>query len=212
MAEAPKPKPWNDPKLRAFAFQAILLVALAWLFWTIFDNTLINLAKRGIRTGFGFLSSEAGFGIQFSLIPYAESMSFGRVFLVGLLNTLLVSALGIVGATVLGFLVGISRLSTNWLVAKLATAYVEIFRKVLAMLEARGELTLRRKRAAIATMWDNVRTFAKTYPDEAAEIVDWIYRLDPEFRPPVRRTLAIAYKTLGFATTERLLHLRAALR
>ena len=89
--------------------------------------------------------------------------------------------------------------------------FVAIFRKVLAMLEARGELTLRRKRAAIATMWDNVRTLAKTYPDEAAEIVDWIDRLDPECRPPVLRTLAVAYKTPGCATTERPLH-EAALK
>ena len=90
--------------------------------------------------------------------------------------------------------------------------FIAIFRKALAMLETRGELTQRPKRAAIATMWADVRSFAKTYPDEAARIVDWIYRLDPEFRPPVRRALAFAYKTLGFATTERLLHLRAALR
>ena len=90
--------------------------------------------------------------------------------------------------------------------------FIAIFRKVLAMLEAREELTMRRKRAAIATVWAHVRAFAKTYPDEAAEIVDWIYRLDPEFRPPVRPTLAFAYRTLGFARTERLLKLRAALK
>lgn len=89
---------------------------------------------------------------------------------------------------------------------------ISILRKTLAMLETRGELTLRRKKAAIATMWDDVRTFARTYPDEAAEVVDWIYRLDPDFRPPVRRSLAFAYKTLGFAMTERLLQLRAALK
>jgi len=90
--------------------------------------------------------------------------------------------------------------------------FIAIYRKVLAMLDARGELTLRRKRAAIKTMWAIVRTFAKAYPDEAAEMVEWIYRLDPEFRPPVRPILSLAYKLLGFATTERLLRLRAALR
>ncbi|MBZ4110691.1 hypothetical protein, partial [Escherichia fergusonii] len=72
------------------------------------------------------------------------------------------------------------------------------------MLEARGELTLRRKRAAIAVMWPNVRAFAKTYPYEAAQIVDWIHRLDPDFKPPVRPALAVAYKLLGFAATEKL--------
>lgn len=90
--------------------------------------------------------------------------------------------------------------------------YISIFRKVLAMLEAQGELTLRRKRAAIGVLWPNVRTFAKAYPVEAAEIVDWIYRLDPEFKPPVRAVLALAYKVLGFATTERMLRLRALWR
>lgn len=87
--------------------------------------------------------------------------------------------------------------------------YISIFRKVLAILEAQGELTLRRKRAAIGVLWPNVRTFAKAYPAEAAEIVDWIYRLDPEFEPPVRPVLTLAYKVLGFATTERLLRLGA---
>lgn len=90
--------------------------------------------------------------------------------------------------------------------------YIAIFRKVLGMLEARGELTLRRKRAAIAVMWPNVRTFAKTYPSEAAEIVDWIHRLDPDFKPPVRPVLAGAYKLLGFAATEKLLRLRTLWR
>jgi glycosyltransferase involved in cell wall biosynthesis len=90
--------------------------------------------------------------------------------------------------------------------------YISIYRKVLGMLEARGELTLRRKRAAIGVMWPNVRTFAKTYPNEAAEIVDWINCLDPEFKPPVRPVLAMAYKLLGFAATERLLRLRTLWR
>ncbi len=87
--------------------------------------------------------------------------------------------------------------------------YISIFRKVLAMLEAQGELTLRRKRAAIGVLWPNLRTFAKAYPAEAAEIVDWIYRLDPEFKPPVRPVLTLAYRMLGFATTEKLLRLGA---
>ena len=79
------------------------------------------------------------------------------------------------------------------------------------MLEARGELTLRRKRAAIGTLWAVARTFAKAYPDEAAEIVAWFHRLDPDFRPPVRPAVSLSYKLLGFARTERLLRLRAAL-
>ncbi len=87
--------------------------------------------------------------------------------------------------------------------------HISIYRKVLALLEQRGELTSRRKQAAFRTLWPNVRSFARAYPREAAEIVDWIYRLDPAFVPPVRPTLALAYKLLGFERTERLLSLRS---
>ncbi len=89
--------------------------------------------------------------------------------------------------------------------------YISIFRKVLAMLEAQGELTLRRKRAAIGVMWPNVRSFAKAYPTEAAEIVDWIYRLDPDFKPPVRPVLTLAYKVLGFCDDREAAALSSAL-
>ncbi len=99
---------------------------------------------------------------------------------------------------------GFKRDLANW-------TSIAIFRKVLGVLEARGELTLRRKRAAIGTLWAVVRTFAKAYPDEAAEVVDWFHRLDPDFRPPVRPVLSLSYRLLGFARTERLLRLRAAL-
>lgn len=90
--------------------------------------------------------------------------------------------------------------------------HISIYRKTLGLLEARGELTLRRKRAAIRMLWPNVRAFARAYPREAAEILDWIYRLDPEFKPPVRPAIAFAYKWLGFATTERFLGFRALRR
>ena len=128
-------KIWNDPRVRAIAFQAILVLALGFLFYAIVDNTLTNLARRGIRTGFDFLGREAGFGILFSLIEYDESMSYGRTFVVGLVNTLLVSALGVVLATILGFIIGIARLSSNWLIAKMAAAYIEIFRNIPLLLQ-----------------------------------------------------------------------------
>lgn len=86
--------------------------------------------------------------------------------------------------------------------------HIAIYRKTLGLLEARGQLTLRRKRAAIRMLWPNVRAFARAYPREAAEVVDWIYRLDPEFVPPVRPALALAYRVLGFSATERLLRFR----
>jgi general L-amino acid transport system permease protein len=109
-----------------------LLAAVAVLSLTLFfiHNTSVNLAKRGISSGFGFLDGTAGFDISISLIPYSLQSSYGRAFLVGLLNTLLVSAIGIVLATIIGFIVGVARLSRNFLIAKLAAAYVDVIRNI----------------------------------------------------------------------------------
>ncbi|MFN2168848.1 MAG: amino acid ABC transporter permease [Anaerolineae bacterium] len=133
--EQPGRLSWNDPRLRALVFQAVFLLALVALFGDILLNTLANMESRGISTGFSFLSSEAGFGIIQTLIPYSETSSFGRTFVVGLLNTLLVSLLGILLATVLGFAIGVARLSGNWLVARLAAAYIEVFRNIPLLLQ-----------------------------------------------------------------------------
>ncbi len=130
-----RPPFWNDPDKRALIFQAIVLAAVFAFFAYIFSNTLHNLEKRGISTGFDFLNNEAGFGILMSLIPYDETYTFGRTFLVGLLNTLLVSFLGIILATVLGFIIGVARLSNNWLIAKIATVYIETFRNIPLLLQ-----------------------------------------------------------------------------
>ena len=126
---------WRDPRKRAIVFQVIVLAIVLGLGAYIFHNTLHNLEKRGISTGFAFLHNEAGFGILFSLIPYDETYTFGRTFLVGLLNTLLVSAIGIVLATILGFIVGVARLSHNWIISRLANLYIEIFRNVPLLLQ-----------------------------------------------------------------------------
>jgi len=136
----PHPKPskppfWNDPQIRALIVQLILLITVGLGLAYIIHNTLHNLAQRGIATGFDFLFAEAGFGILQTLIEYEESSTYGRTFIVGLLNTLLVSMLGIFFATVLGFIIGIARLSSNWLVAKLAAVYIEIFRNVPLLLQ-----------------------------------------------------------------------------
>ena len=133
--QPPRPKPWNDPRVRSVFFQIVAVLAVAWFGYTLFQNTITNMESRGIRTGFDFLDRTAGFGIIMSLIEYDESMTYGRTFLVGLANTLLVSGLGILFATVVGFIVGIARLSTNWLVAKVALAYIEIFRNVPLLLQ-----------------------------------------------------------------------------
>jgi general L-amino acid transport system permease protein len=130
-----KTRIWNDPKVRAIVFQVLASAAVAGFLYYIVGNALTNMEQRGITTGFGFLNNRAGFGIIQSLIPYSEESTFGRTFFVGLLNTLLVTILGIFFATILGFIVGIARLSKNWLVAKLATIYVETFRNIPLLLQ-----------------------------------------------------------------------------
>jgi len=130
-----RPPAWQDPRLRALAFQALALAAVMGVGVFIVTNTMANLSKQGIASGFGFFRTTAGFGISMRLIDYAENQSYLRAFLVGLINTLVVSAIGIVVATLLGFLLGIMRLSRNWLVARLAAAYVEIVRNLPLLLQ-----------------------------------------------------------------------------
>jgi len=129
------PKPWYDPRVRSVFFQIIAIALVFWGGWSLVDNTLSNMESRGISTGFGFLNETAGFGIIMSMVPYDATMTYGRTFLVGLANTLLVSAMGIVTATILGFIIGVARLSSNWLVAKLALTYVEIIRNIPLLLQ-----------------------------------------------------------------------------
>jgi general L-amino acid transport system permease protein len=124
-----------DPKARGVAFQAALLIILFLFAWEVVGNTIENLKRLGIASGFGFLDRTAGFDISQTLIAYSSKMSYGRAFWVGLTNTLLVSALGIVLASVLGFLLGLSRLSSNWLVSRIALVYVEIVRNVPLLLQ-----------------------------------------------------------------------------
>ncbi len=124
-----------DPRIRGWISQAVLLLFVGWLVAAAASNAAANLRQQGIASGFGFLGSTAGFGISQTLIPYGEASSYGRAFLVGLLNTLVVAVLGIVFASLLGFVVGIARLSGNWLVAKLAGAYVELIRNVPLLLQ-----------------------------------------------------------------------------
>src|SRR3954449_975069 len=136
--EAPRPKrppPWHDPVVRGVVIQVLFVAAVLALGAFLVHNTLQNLSRHNIATGFGFLDREAGFSIGESLIPYSPASTYARAFLVGLTNTLYVAALGIVLATVSGTLIGLARLSTNWLVAKLAQIYVETFRNVALPLQ-----------------------------------------------------------------------------
>src|SRR5664279_1145617 len=127
---------YNDPKVRSIAYQVALCAGVALLVYVAASNAITNLERAHIASGFGFWHNTAGFDISQTLIEYsAQASTYGRAFWVGLLNTLLVAALGIVIATILGFIVGIARLSKNWLVAKAATGYVETIRNIPLLLQ-----------------------------------------------------------------------------
>jgi general L-amino acid transport system permease protein len=129
-AQPLRPAPFADPKVRGIVYQAVLLIVVLAVAVFAVINAANNLRDQHIAAGFGFLDNPAGFGINQTLIPYNESDTYGRVLVVGLLNTLLVSVIGIVLATVVGFIVGIARLSSNRLVAWLAGGYVELLRNL----------------------------------------------------------------------------------
>ncbi len=134
-ATTSKPPLWRQPAFRAVVFQVLLVLGILAFGNYLLSNTLYNMEQRGITTGFGFLSNEAGFGILQTLIDYTETDTYGRTFVIGLLNTLLVAGLGIFFATFLGFFIGVARLSHNWLVARLATVYIETFRNIPLLLQ-----------------------------------------------------------------------------
>ena len=115
---------------RAVALQTALVVLILALAWFFYDNARTNIAAQRMKTGLDFFWNTAGFGVVQTLIPYDETSTYFRAFLVGLANTLLVSGLGIAFATVIGFLVGIGRLSSNWLLARLCGGYVELVRNL----------------------------------------------------------------------------------
>lgn len=123
-----------DPKVRGILFQVLVCVLLvAFIYWII-GNTVDNLRRSNIASGFGFLNGRAGFDISDSLLAYSSDSTYGRALLVGLLNTVIVALAGIVTATILGLIVGIGRLSHNWLIRKISTVYVEIFRNIPPLL------------------------------------------------------------------------------
>jgi general L-amino acid transport system permease protein len=113
-----------------FVLQILFVAALAWIGYEILANARANLQSQRITSGFGFLTNTAGFDVSQSLIPYSGSDTYTRVFLVGLLNTLLVAIIGIFFATVIGFLVALGRLSPNWLLSRISGGYVELVRNL----------------------------------------------------------------------------------
>lgn len=125
----------NDAGNRALIFQAVLLVVVVAVGYYLFHNLQANLENQGISTGFRFLNEPAGFPILIHLIEYTEADTYGRAFVVALINTFVISLMGIVLATIIGVIMGLARLSQNWLVARLATVYIETLRNLPLLLQ-----------------------------------------------------------------------------
>ncbi|MGQ0584688.1 MAG: amino acid ABC transporter permease [Reyranella sp.] len=136
LGSAPRVKvaPWNDPVVRGWVFQVVVVGLVAGLAWYLVSNTIENLARQKIASGFDYLGREAGFEIGDSMIEYSPASTYARAIWVGILNTLRVAVLGIILSTILGTLIGVGRLSPNWLLAKICEWYVEAFRNVPLLL------------------------------------------------------------------------------
>jgi general L-amino acid transport system permease protein len=134
-ARKPSISPFYDPRVRAFVYQAVLVVVLGFIVYEAVVNASMNMRARGIPTDFSFWNRVSGFDVNQTLIDYSAVSTYGRAFWVGLWNTLLVGGIGVVLTTFLGFLVGIARLSPNFVVAKLAMIYVEVLRNTPLLLQ-----------------------------------------------------------------------------
>ena len=132
--EPPKVSLLYNPTLRSYVYQIVTFIVIVAAVWYAWNNVVQNLARANMTAGFGFLNSRAGFDIAQTLIAYSSDSTYFRALQVALINTLVVAAAGIVTATIVGLLVGVGRLSHNWLVAKLCTVYVEIFRNIPPLL------------------------------------------------------------------------------
>jgi len=126
---------WTDERYRGILFQVLVVLGLALFIAFIVSNTIANLQRAGLASGYGFLSDPAFFDINQRLIEYTSQSTFGRALVVGLLNTILVSAMGIIAATLIGFTAGVLRLSNNWILSRTITAYVEVTRNVPVLLQ-----------------------------------------------------------------------------
>jgi general L-amino acid transport system permease protein len=123
-----------DPRVRGIVYQLLMGIGVIAFVWWVADNTIENLRRQNIASGMGFLGGRAGFDISQSVVAYTNDSTYGRALVVGIINTIIVAAVGILSATIIGFVVGIGRLSRNWLIRKIATAYVEIFRNIPPLL------------------------------------------------------------------------------
>jgi general L-amino acid transport system permease protein len=127
---------FNDERVRSVFYQLLTAAVVGWIGWYLFTTTAHNLEVRGMDSGFAFMGVEAGFDTDFKLIAYEAGVgTYGDIFLIGVLNTLYISFLVIIATTVLGFVIGVLRLSTNWLVSKVALTYVEVFRNTPLLIQ-----------------------------------------------------------------------------
>jgi len=126
---------WRDPEKRAIVFQVVALVLVLLIGYYLFSNTQANLERQSIATGFGFLDNESGFEIGESLIAYSSADTYADALLVGALNTLKVAFIGIILTTILGTVIGVARLSSNWLISKLAAVYIELMQNIPVLLQ-----------------------------------------------------------------------------
>ena len=136
VGSAPRVKvaPWNDPVIRGWVFQIVVVGLVGLLAWYLVSNTMENLQRQKIASGFHFLEREAGFEIGDTMIAYSPASTYARAIFVGLLNTLKVAVLGVILSTILGTMIGVGRLSSNWLLARICEWYVEAFRNVPLLL------------------------------------------------------------------------------
>src|SRR5215813_11504526 len=134
-SERPKVSLLYNPRVRTIAYQTLLCAVIAFLAWSAINNAIENLRRARIASGFEFWKFTSGFDISQTLIDYSSTSTYGRAFWVGLINTLVVAAVGIVLATILGFLAGIARLSKNFLLSRLAGGYVELIRNLPLLLQ-----------------------------------------------------------------------------
>ena len=131
----PRPEFWSRSRIKSVLTQAVFVSGVGLVLWFLFANTAQNLSQQGIASGFGFLNGRSGFDVSLSFIPFNNDSTYSTAFWVAVINTLVLSGLGIALATLLGFSLGLARVSRNWLIARLATVYIEVFRNIPLLLQ-----------------------------------------------------------------------------